>query len=98
MLTYLVQASLTVDAIRGTMQEGGTSRESALRSAIGELGGTLDALYFSSGDYDVVALVATPDEVGKTELLAAVGSCGVGYARTTVLITPTEMDSVAQSR
>ena len=98
MLTYLVQASLTVDAIRGTMQDGGTSRESALRSAISRLGGTLDAIFFSSGDYDVVALVATPDEVSKTDLVAAVGSCGIGYARTTMLLTPTQMDSVAQGR
>ena len=98
MLTYLVQASLTVDAIRGTMQDGGTSRESALRAAIGQLGGTLDAIFFSSGDYDVVALVATPDEVARADLISAVGSCGVGYARTTMLLTPTEMDAVARAR
>lgn len=93
---YLVQASLSVEALKGTLSEGGTQREAALREAIEGLGGKLAGFYYAYGEYDVVTLVEAPDNVAVAAIAATVGAAGVASTNTTVLLTPAEMDEVAQ--
>ena len=93
---YLVQASLSVDALEGTLSEGGTQREAALRETIEGLGGKLVGFYYAYGEYDVVTLVEAPDNVTVAAIAATVGAAGVASTNTTELLTPEEMDEVAE--
>jgi len=53
-------------------------------------------LYFAFGDTDVFAIVDFHDHVSAAAVSLAANSTGVVDLRATVLITPEEMDQVAQ--
>ncbi len=95
MAKYLVRASLSLDALKGTLAEGGTARANAVRAAVESLGGTLDAFYYAFGDDDAIGIAEMPDNVSAAAFAVTVASAGVGGIKTTVLLTPEEMDQVA---
>jgi uncharacterized protein with GYD domain len=95
MAKYMVQASMSRDALRGTLSEGGSARAAAVRATVEGLGGTLESFYYAFGDYDVVGIADMPDNISAAAFAATVAAAGVGSVRTTVLLTPDEIDAVA---
>ncbi len=93
---YLVQASYTSDGARGLISEGGTSRANAVTDVVRSLGGTVECFYFAFGTDDVVMIIDVPDSASAAALAMTVGATGLISIRTTVLITPEEIDSAAQ--
>ena len=93
---YLVQASYTVEGIKGLVKDGGSKRRAVLEQLIKDQGGTLEAFYFAFGENDVYAIADLPDNVSIAAVSLAVGASGAVSAKTTVLITPEEMDQAAQ--
>jgi uncharacterized protein with GYD domain len=93
---YLVQASYTVEGIKGLVKDGGSKRRAVLEQLIKDQGGTLEAFYFAFGENDVYAIADLPDNVSIAAISLAVGASGAVSAKTTVLITPEEMDQAAQ--
>lgn len=93
---YMVQASMSLEALKGTIAEGGSAREAAVRAAIESLGGTLESFYYSFGDTDVVGIADMPDNVSAAAFAVTVAAAGVGSIRTTVLLTPAEVDAAAK--
>jgi uncharacterized protein with GYD domain len=93
---YMVQAALSADALKGTLAEGGTAREAAVRAAIESLGGSLEVFYYAFGDADVVGIADMPDNVSAAAFAVTVASAGVGSVHTTVLLTPAEIDAMAK--
>ena len=91
---FMIQASLTGEGLKGTLAEGGTARKAALESTISSLGGTLAAFYYTFGDDDVVGIAEMPDNVSAAAFSVTVGAAGVAATRTTVLLTPEEIDQV----
>ncbi len=94
---YLIQARFTEESLKGTVEEGGTARHKAVSAAVKSLGGTLEAYYYTFGDYDVVGIAEMPDNVAAAGFALAVASArGATDTKTTVLITPAEMDDAVK--
>ncbi len=96
MSKYLIAASLTQDGVKGTLAEGGSARRAVVTRLFESIGGTVEAYYYAFGDDDVVVLVDAPDHVTAAAASMTVAAAGVGRVRTTVLISPEEMDEVAK--
>jgi len=93
---YLFQASYTEAGIKGLLKEGGSSRREAVEQTIKGLGGTLEAFYFAFGDKDVFAIADLPDNVSATAFSFIINAAGTAKVKTTVLITPKEVDQAAK--
>ena len=89
---YLFKGSLTAEGVAGIVKEGGTARRKAVTTAIGNLGGTVEALYFAFGDEDVILIADLPDNETATAFALELSSSGALALSTTVLITPEEVD------
>jgi uncharacterized protein with GYD domain len=88
----MVQASYVSDGLKGLLNEGGTKRRETVAKAIEGMGGTLESFYYAYGDYDVVGIVDMPDNVSSVAFSLMVNASGIIKAKTTVLLTPEEID------
>ena len=93
---YLVQGSYVGDGVQGLRREGGTSRRAAVERACLSVGGSLDEFYYAFGETDVVAIMTLPDNVTAAGVALLVASSGKVAIRTTVLLTPEEIDAATK--
>ena len=93
---YLMQGSYTVEGVKALQRQGGSARQAAVAEALKAVGGKLEAFYFAFGETDVVAIADLPDPVTATAVSMATGALGMVRLKTTVLLTPQEMDAVAK--
>jgi len=93
---YLVTGSYTAEGLKGVLKEGGSGRRQAVESAVKAMGGRLEAYYFAFGDNDVVSIVDVPDNVIATALSMGIAATGTVRTRTTVLLTPEEVDQATK--
>jgi uncharacterized protein with GYD domain len=96
MAKYLITASYTTEGVKGLLQAGGTARAEVVRKTVEGLGGRLESLHFAFGADDAVVIVDLPDNVSAAALGLAVSATGHINARTTVLLTPEELDAAAK--
>ena len=94
---YLYQASYTAEGLKGLLKEGGSSRREAVAQTIKGLGGTLEAFYYAFGDTDVFAIADLPDNVSTTAFALIVNAAGTAKVKTTVLITPEEVNQAVKT-
>jgi uncharacterized protein with GYD domain len=93
---YLFQASYTLDGVKGVQSKGGSSRRDAIAQLAEGLGGSMESFYFAFGDSDVYTVVDLPDNQSATAVALAVNSAGGATIRTTILVTPEEVDEAAK--
>ena len=93
---YLVEASYTLEGIKGVQSAGGSSRRDAVARAAESVGGGLESFYFAFGERDVFTVVDLPDNESATALALTVNASGAVTVRTTVLLTPEEVDAAAK--
>ena len=87
---YLIQASYTAPAV-GAMIKNPQDRAAAVGPMMEKMGGKLHGLWFTFGEYDIVAIAETPDAVTAAAISMAIGSSGAMSAyRTTPLMTSAE--------
>ena len=96
MSKYLYQANYTGAGLEGLLKEGGSKRREAVELAAKSLGGTLEAFYYAFGDADVFAIIDLPDNVSASAFSLLVTAGGGASVKTTVLITPEEVDQAAK--
>jgi uncharacterized protein with GYD domain len=60
------------------------------------VGGTLEAFYYAFGDCDLVIIMDLPDNASAAALSLAVSASGASKVRTTVLLTPEEIDQATK--
>jgi uncharacterized protein with GYD domain len=96
MAKYLFLSSLTQEGLRGILPEGGVARREAVRKAIEDLGGRLEAYYYAFGDRDVYAIAELPDNVAAAAASMAVSAAGAARTTSVILIPPEEMDGVSK--
>ena len=95
---YLFQANYTQAGLAGLQREGGTSRRAALTATVQSVGGTVEALYYAFGEWDIYLIVDLPDETAATALSIAIGAAGALNIKVTVLVTPESVDeAIAKS-
>jgi uncharacterized protein with GYD domain len=93
---YLVELNYTAEGIKAVLDKGGSAREAAGREAVESAGGKLEALYFAFGDTDAYAICDMPDNAAAASLAMNVSASGLISAKTTVLMTPAEIDAAGQ--
>jgi uncharacterized protein with GYD domain len=93
---YLIEASYTVEGVKGIQSAGGSSRRDAIAKLAESSGGKLESFYFAFGDRDVYTIVDLPDNESATAVALAVNASGAVTIRTTVLVTPEEVDAAAR--
>lgn len=92
MAKFLVQATYNADGLKGLQKEKASGREAVVKRAVEALGGKLESMHFSLGDYDVVLIVDVPDIIAGTALAVAVSASGLVRTRTTPLLSIEEAD------
>jgi uncharacterized protein with GYD domain len=94
---YLITASYSPEGIKGVLAKGGSARAAAVKHAIEGLGGTMHSFDFAFGTDDAIVVVELPDNVAAAAVGLAIGATGsLSASRTTVLISPEEIDRAAQ--
>jgi uncharacterized protein with GYD domain len=93
---FLIEASYTLDGVKGVQSAGGSSRRDAVAQVAESVGGTMESFYFSFGDSDAYVIVDLPDNESAAAVALTVNAAGGASTRTTVLLTPEEIDAAAQ--
>ena len=93
---YLIEASYTREGVQGVQDKGGSSRRDAVAAMASGLGGQLEAFYFAFGDHDAVVIADLPDNEAAAATALAVNAAGGATIKTTVLLTPEQVDEAAQ--
>jgi uncharacterized protein with GYD domain len=93
---YLWQASYNSEGVKGVVTDGGSGRRDAIETLVTGAGGTLEAFYFSFGESDVVVIADLPDEETATAIALTVNGGGLVSLKTTVLLTPEEVDAAVK--
>lgn len=96
MAKYLITASYSVEGTKGLIKDGGSKRRAAAEQVIKALGGSLEAFYFAFGDTDVYVIADVPDNVSTAAASLTINASGAVAVKTTVLITPEEMDQATK--
>ena len=93
---YMVTGTYVGEGVKGLLKEGGSSRRAAVQKAVEGLGGKLEVFYYAFGDFDVFGIAAMPDNVTAAAFSLMVNSTGTVNVKTTVLLTPEEVDQVSK--
>jgi uncharacterized protein with GYD domain len=93
---YLIQASYTSEGIKGLQSAGGSSRREAVSEALASVGGSLESFHFGFGDADAYVIAELPDNESAAAVALSVNASGGAVTKTTVLLTPEEVDAAAQ--
>ena len=93
---YLIEASYTLEGVKGVKGAGGSSRRDAVARVAESVGGQLESFYFAFGDRDVYTVVDLPDNESAAAVALTVNAAGGATVRTVVLLTPEEVDAAAQ--
>ena len=96
MAKFLVQATYTAEGVKGLLAEGGSKRRDAAAKAIKGAGGKVEAFYFAFGKHDAIIVVDMPDNASAAAVALATSASGAVTIRTTVLLTPAEIDKAVK--
>lgn len=93
---YLVQVNYVGEGIKGLLHDGGSKRRTVVDKLFKSLGGTLETFYYAFGDTDLYIIADFPDHAAVAAAVLTVTSTGTVTVKTTVLLTPEEMDEAAK--
>jgi len=93
---FLIEASYTLDGVKGVQSAGGSSRREAVARVAESVGGQLEAFYFAFGDRDAYVIVDLPDNESAAAVALTVNAAGGATVKTVVLMTPEEVDAAAR--
>ncbi|MEV7006239.1 GYD domain-containing protein [Streptosporangium sp. NPDC051022] len=95
---YLIQASYTVDGVKGVLRDGGTGRRQAVDRAVESAGGQVESAYFALGEDDIYVIVDLPSNTAAAAMNLTVAAGGGVTTRTVVLLTPEEVDEATRQQ
>jgi uncharacterized protein with GYD domain len=95
---YLFQTSYAPEGVRGLLKEGGSSRVPYLRGLVESVGGKMEALYWAFGETDTYMIVEVSSNETAAALALSVSASGAGRVKTTVLLTPEEIDAAVKQK
>jgi len=96
MAKYMIQANYTSEGLKGLLKDGGTGRRKAVDSLLASVGGKVEGFYYGFGDVDAFVIVDVPDNVTAAAVALTVGASGAVSLKTTVLMTPEEVDQATK--
>ena len=74
----------------------GSLRRFAIDEVAKSMGATVEAFYFVMGDMDVIVIVDAPDYIRAHAVSIVVNASGAVQARTSIRLTPDELDQAAR--
>ncbi|GAA2629298.1 hypothetical protein GCM10010399_71360 [Dactylosporangium fulvum] len=89
---FLIEATYTLDGLRGLFKDGGSGRVEAVRKMAESVGGRLESFDFSFGDPDTHVICELPDNKSAAAIALAIGASGGATTKTIALLTPAEVD------
>ena len=92
MATYITLGNFTEQGIRDVRET--TKRADAVKAAAKKLGVTMKDIYWTMGQYDVVAMFEAPDDVSISALALAIGAAGNIRSQTMRAYSKDEMNAV----
>lgn len=93
---YLITGSYTSEGAKGVIANGGSDRRAAVEKLAESVGGAVDTFHFAFGGDDIVTIIDAPDNESIAAVTMTVGASGMVDIRTTVLLTPEEVDNAAK--
>ena len=93
---YLAHCNYVGDGIKGLLKEGGSSRRATVEKLVESVGGTVEAFYYAFGETDLYVVADLPDPESMTAVALLVAASGAIQIKTTVLITPEEVDEAVK--
>jgi uncharacterized protein with GYD domain len=93
---YLAQCSYVGEGVKGLLKEGGSSRRAAVEKLVESIGGTVEAFYYAFGENDLYVIAEFPDNASMTAVALMVAASGTITIKTTVLLTPEEVDEAVK--
>ncbi len=98
MAKYLFQVSYTADGIRTLLRDGGSKRRKVAEKLIQSVGGKIESYYYAFGETDIFIVFDAPDNASAAAASLVPSGVGVARVKTTVLLTPAEMDRAARKK
>ena len=95
---FLHSVNYSSEGINAVASEGGSARRAAIEEAARSLGGTVESFHFALGEVDAFTILDLPSNEAAAALGAAVCAAGAARVRTTVLLTPEEIDAAARQK
>lgn len=93
---YLIEATYTLDGLRGLLNDGGSGRVDAVRKMAESVGGHLESFDFTFGEQDTHVICELPDNKAAAAVALAIGAGGGATTKTVPLITPAEVDQAVR--
>jgi uncharacterized protein with GYD domain len=93
---YLFEAMYTPEGVRGVQSAGGSSRREAVAHVADSVGGTLESFHFAFGERDAYVIADLPNNEAAAAVALTVNASGGAGVKTTVLLTPEEVDAAAK--
>ena len=93
MAKYLFQANYVGDGVKGLLKDGGSKRRAVVEKLFQSVGGSLEAFYYAFGDTDLYIIAEFPNHAAVTAFVLTVTATGTVTVKTTVLLTPEEIDA-----
>jgi uncharacterized protein with GYD domain len=89
---FMIRGTYSNEGLKGVLKDGGSSRVDAVRKLAESVGGHLDSFYFTFGEDDTYVICDLPDNKSAATLALAIGAAGGLTTKTTMLLTPEEVD------
>jgi uncharacterized protein with GYD domain len=96
MAKYLIEANYVGEGVSGLLKEGGTHRRASVEEMLKSVDGKIESFYFAFGDRDVIIVADLPDNATAAAIALKVNAAGLAKCRTTVLMTPEEVDTASK--
>jgi uncharacterized protein with GYD domain len=92
MATYITLANFTDQGIKSVRDS--TKRADAVKEAAKKFGATMPQIYWTMGQYDLVAVVEAPDDMSATAFALAIGVAGNIRGQTLRAFNKDEMNGI----
>jgi uncharacterized protein with GYD domain len=96
MAKYLIQVKYVGEGVKGLLKDGGSKRRAVVDKLFKSLGGTIESFYYAFGDTDLYIIGDFPDHATVAAIILTVTSTGTVTCKTTVLLTPGELDAASK--
>ena len=93
---YLFQVNYVGDGVKGLLKDGGSKRRAVTKKLFESVGGSLEAFYYAFGDTDLYIIADFPNHAAVTACVLNVNAAGSAAVKTTVLLTPEEVDAAGK--
>ncbi|MGP3923325.1 MULTISPECIES: GYD domain-containing protein [unclassified Streptomyces] len=98
MAKYLFRVKLTVDGLKGLLNEGATARREVVERMVQSLGGRLESMYWAFGEEDVYVTADLPGNTSAAAMGLVTSAAGGVRTSTVVLLTTEEIDEAVRQK